>query len=532
MLRLMCLYYWFMVALFVGGFGGSCFLLASATSPMASPSLQKPTLVSATTDAMQLRHDALQACCDPLHPPQWSQAYELGNKLVALGDKAGYYVLAQVYGTPKQLYFDAFKALLCVKKAIQLGSSSAKFLYGQWLYEGDTLGQQLTPTDLTQAMQLIEEAANEGCVEAQLFLADYYSAFTSDADEMPLETVAYWFTLASQQDAHWRGELVALADYALQQLKQPQQALTLYEKAQALGEPHMYERIAELYADGVFGVKQRPQALAYYEKAAQESPTNTLLQEQLGNWFVQGAFGVSNVQKGRYWLQQAAEQGAPTAMWALATLYEKQLNDPLQALTWYETYVDQRPSGGLYYRLAYWWEHGKPPESSAPTARSIRMDVSKSLLLYEKASALGDLKATRKLGFYYKTTHTPEMLERACHYFELATKQGDTLSATHLQEAKQLLAACPLFPASLSQSAETAMATAPPVGSTDKEASLWRLPSSTTASSSSVPLPAKSSTATQKPKTVAVKKVVSSSVKPATKPTASKAGKPQLPLKK
>jgi hypothetical protein len=122
-------------------------------------------------------------------------------------------------------------------------------------------------------------------------------------------------------------------------------------------------------------------------------------------------------------------------------LYEKHLNQPTQALAWYEAYAEQQPDAWLYYKLADWLEHGTLQGRSV-----INTDANKALGYYQKASQLGSLKATRKLGFYYKSTHTASSLQQACYYFSKAAQQGDGLSQQHLREAKQLLAACPLFP--------------------------------------------------------------------------------------
>ncbi|MEZ5448133.1 MAG: tetratricopeptide repeat protein [Thiolinea sp.] len=139
---------------------------------------------------------------------------------------------------------------------------------------------------------------------------------------------------------------------------------------------------------GVDGIQQdMPRAVSLYEKAAEQH--HLAAQFNLSALLLREDSPVRDLQKGRYWLEQAAEQEDPKSQYSLAMLYE-------------ENYFQEGDEASRFAQAMNW---------------------------LERSARNGYKEAQYTLGTYYLGgERLPHDNSRAFHWFEKAAQQGDAPS--------------------------------------------------------------------------------------------------------
>lgn len=239
------------------------------------------------------------------------------------------------------------------------GNSEAQFILGYIYKEGKDL-----PQNLSEAIRLFTQAANNNITRAQYALGEMYDK--GDGVIQSYSEAIKWYRMAAENgykfsgDSHavragirlnvmysngvgvekdekyadkWlqiiyengKGEsLMSAGDYYFY-LHEPPKAkigLKLYEVAAEQGNIEAFNKLGEIYKDGRGGVSQDyEEAIKWYSKSARLH--NVEAQQKLGDIYKEGRHGVpQNYKEALKWYQLAANQGDAFALDSLGIMYE------------------------------------------------------------------------------------------------------------------------------------------------------------------------------------------------------------------
>jgi len=258
-----------------------------------------------------------------------------------------------------------------LQQAAQQGDSHAQFDLSRLYYYGWAVKQDFVP-----CFNGLQSAAEQGCPYAQYLFGGMY----------------------------WYGEGVA---------ENTDEGFKWMLKAAEQGYAHAQFFVADRYLyDRRVGI-DTSKALKWANKAVQQGYSQA--QSLLGLMYEQ-AWGVQkNLKQAMALYRQAAEQGNLQAYDRIANLYKNRLDDPNEALRWYQK-AAERGYSLSQYSLAKMLKY----------ADGIPHDYAKACYWFEKAAEQGDEMAARNLAEHYAIGSGVEIDERKASYWYLhAAKLGD-----------------------------------------------------------------------------------------------------------
>lgn len=176
------------------------------------------------------------------------------------------------------------------------------------------------------------------------------------------------------------------------------QAFQHFRKAANMGEEKALHNLASCYMRGIGTVKNDSLALYYYTMSAEKG--TAISQAILGRMYTSGTGVEQDSIKGREWYNKAIEQEEPTALYALATIMEKE--DSVAGYS--KRQLRKRPAIDLFtraaekehaeaqFRLGQFYESGK----------YVRKSKKKAFKWYHLAATQGHVEAMERVGYCYE----------------------------------------------------------------------------------------------------------------------------------
>lgn len=242
------------------------------------------------------------------------RAISLFESAAELGEVSVYPVIIWHFADRTKPSFDPAKALAYSEKAARSGDPLAKFLFGVSL-----LDPNISSGQDSRAIELMNEAANENCVEAQLMLGNLYLEGNSVAADT--SKANYWLIKAvgngSMEAAYYFADQMLLGKFSggSPTSKEIRQAIVYLERTAAAGYCKAFLRLATIFGTGEFGTKDQSKTLIYLEHAARCGSLAGMM--QLADSYQHGKQGEKDYRKSYFWFEQAAELGDTWARCAL-----------------------------------------------------------------------------------------------------------------------------------------------------------------------------------------------------------------------
>jgi TPR repeat protein len=174
--------------------------------------------------------------------------------------------------------------------------------------------------DYEAALEVLQDAANKGHVDAQNELADRYSNGRGVRRDPRL--AALWWERAGEQghvNAQWQAACMFSADRGL--ANDFPRALRWLEKAAAQGHPRALRKLGALYWEGKRVPGDRARAVEFYKQAA--AAGEMLAQALLGDCYAKGAGVKRDYTQACEWFRKAAAQGHSYSQFKLGLLLQE-----------------------------------------------------------------------------------------------------------------------------------------------------------------------------------------------------------------
>lgn len=296
-----------------------------------------------------------------------------------------------------------------LKKSAELNFALSQFKLGQ-LYEKG----KLVPHSIDNAMQYYLHASENGCVQAQVLIANMYERGLVN-DPNGVLNAYKWFRKAAENgsdEAQYKlgyyieNNLIDLDE--LDQIVNSHSKEVVWTKTKQINNSE----------------KHSQEAFYWYFKGAQQG--NLDCEFAIAHMYEMGIGVKQNSSESFKWYNLAAEHGNPVAQVNLARTYETGVGvvtDEKKALYWYKKAAEKLEPQALFY-LGNLYEFGK----------SVRQDYKLALTYYVKAADLGNIDAVYKLGqLYYSSYLVAHNLTKSISFFERAAKEG------HIEAQKSLV---------------------------------------------------------------------------------------------
>ena len=253
-------------------------------------------------------------------------------------------------------------------------------------------GENGVTVDIPLGMKYIQQAAEKGYAEAQIFIGEMYLSGDLQGADVGFSADPYtavkWFRRAAEQGEpeaqNWLGICysdgwgVTKDDFA---------AVNWYRKAAEQGHVASQYEVGNCYYHGLGCTKNYDVAIKWLQKAAEQG--NDDAQYLLGECYFYG----SGVSKDYYaavsWFRKAAEQGNDEAQYLLGGCYHEGYGvskDYYAAVSWFRKAAEQG-NPDAQYSLGYCYEYGYGVSKDTYTAKS----------WYRKAAEQGDESAKEAL---------------------------------------------------------------------------------------------------------------------------------------
>jgi len=203
-----------------------------------------------------------------------------------------------------------------LEEGVRTGSSTSMLILGT-LYLKGTHG---VSRDKEKALKLLTQAANNGDLETQRFLAGIYafpeSVLKQGLIKQDLKEAEKWMRAAAKQGYH-----AGLAELgtAYSAVNKHKEALKLYRDGAKLGDPTAELLMGKSYEYGVGVNIDNKEAFEWYLKAAKKG--NLEAQNNLGGFYNKGKGTARNTKKSVEWYELAASQGHPLAQTNMGLKY-------------------------------------------------------------------------------------------------------------------------------------------------------------------------------------------------------------------
>lgn len=175
-------------------------------------------------------------------------------------------------------------------------------------------GKEAEPT-----IEDIIKWADEGNVQAQLFLGYSYLYGTNELKQDYQKAFEYYSKAAEQNDPTGLNNLGSLYYSGIGSERNTALARTLFEKAAALGNPDSAVNLGFIYISGNGAPLDKEKALTYFEQASESG--NPAAQFMVGYAYYLGILQPKNDDKAAHLVKTAAEAGFDEAQLVLADMY-------------------------------------------------------------------------------------------------------------------------------------------------------------------------------------------------------------------
>ncbi len=176
--------------------------------------------------------------------------------------------------------------------------------------------EEKEPT-LEDAIQL----ADEGNLQAQLFLGYSYLYGTNNAPQDYQKSFEYYSKAAQQKDPTGLNNLGSLYYNGIGRERDTERARALFEQAAAAGNPESAVNLAFIYISGNGAPQNQSKALAYFDQAAEAG--NSIAQFMVGYAYYMGALTPQNDEQAARLIKAAADVEFDEAQLVLADMYMK-----------------------------------------------------------------------------------------------------------------------------------------------------------------------------------------------------------------
>lgn len=358
----------------------------------------------------------------------YTEALSHFNQAKDLGNSEAFSYLSHIYYSGLGVKPDFRKAYELAREGYDLGSITAIYQLGIYLYNG--IGTPITPDEADR-----------------LFEKNYqFNWFKSQYDKTKRDFYAYFLGLIYQD-----GKGVN-QNYA--------EAAHWYKRAAEAGDPAAQSNLGVLYQDGT-GVSQSfSEAAQWYRKAAEKE--FALAQYNLGVLYHNGEGVTQSNLEALYWYGQAAEQGLVYAQHNVGVLYYNGggvSQDYAQAASWFRKSADngfplsQYMLGVMYQEgigvarndsEAFRW-YMKAAVQDYPDAQvsvgilyhygtGVSRNYYEAMNWYRKAAAYEDADAQNNIGVMYQNGEgVAQSIEEAVYWYKKAARQGHSLAQDNLR---------------------------------------------------------------------------------------------------
>ena len=215
--------------------------------------------------------------------------------------------------------------------------------------------------------------------------------------------------------------------------KDPEKALDLFRKANALGHAEAPSAIGYFYTTGLVVEKNDIVAAEWFQKGSDRG--SVMAKFNLGRFYLDGKGGLSGREKGIALMEEAASSGSEDAQAALAEIYFMGLYDPeakpdfAKAIPHVEASQKAgNPSAtnmlGVMYREGH----------------AVAVDPKKAETLFREAARKGNFKAQSNLGHLLDPSSKKRSRRiEAVAWLSLAADQGEPLAAYKMNELRVYL---------------------------------------------------------------------------------------------
>ncbi|MCR5404824.1 MAG: TIR domain-containing protein [Butyrivibrio sp.] len=357
---------------------------------------------------------------------------------------------------------------------IRMGSNLARLGLGNLYYSGNGVA-----ADLEKARELFQEALDNGCIEANLYMGLLYANGLIKGQEADAKKALECFSLVDKSKyADYRadarnmtGQLYMTGYSGVE--RNYEEAKKCFEETARLYpyyEGDANDALAKLYiaiGDDVFAEDCYRKELEFYEKAA--SMGNIKAMNQTGLLYRQGKGCEADGEKALDYYKDAADLGSYEAMSNIGLLYRYGLK-PIQedidsAYRWYKKAADAGQAsamndiGDMYREGVYPTNTDMDEKERYNTARQWyekavsygygsayyklgnmykegligdEQDYDKALEYYEKGADMGSSAAMNQLGFYYSDEAKEPDNEKANYWYQRAANLGNDVAMYNL----------------------------------------------------------------------------------------------------
>ena len=311
---------------------------------------------------------------------------------------------------------DPEQALYWCQKAANQELAVAQWMLGRVHIEG-IAGKK----DESKGVVWLKKAAEQGYVNAQIYLANYYG----HKNDVP--NLVFWIKKAAAQEnaeAQFVLGLFYLSGTGVP--KDEHQAVEWIRKAAEQGYDKAQTTMGWVYYNGFCVPKDLVTAAGWFRKAAEQG--NAEAQNKLGECYYEGEGVPLDYTKAVHWFVKAANQGYAAAQYNVGVCYQLGRGKPFNykdAVEWYKKSADQgHPQAQR--RLGECYLNGRGVKQNYQLARSWIC----------KAANQGDAEAQFLLGtLYFSGTSVPEDKKQAFEWFQKSAEKG-------FKEAQKYLAVC------------------------------------------------------------------------------------------
>ena len=266
--------------------------------------------------------------------------------------------------------------------------------------------------------KLIKRAQN-GDVDAQCVLGDYYLLYGAKVKQYYQEAVKWYQIAASKGDARAQNNLGTCYEYGNGIEKDLEEAVKWYIKAAEQGIVDAQYNIASCYAYGTGVELDINAAIKWYQKAAEQGDAKA--QCRLGECYVNGTGVEPDINEAMKWYSKAAEQGEIIAQYNLGVCYTIENEggqNKEEAVKWFQKAAD---NGNVFAqcRLGMSYANGD----------GVDKNIEQAIKWYRIAADKGYAVAQGMLGTcYFKGEGVKQDIEKAIKLYRLAAEQKDSIA--------------------------------------------------------------------------------------------------------
>ena len=227
-------------------------------------------------------------------------AVEWLNKAVAQGSVPAEAMLGDIL-INNSPFTDVPRGLQLLNDAVRAGSSYAMETLGRICWQGIHVN-----VDLPKAQQLLEQAVERNYIPAKKTLATYYLQL--EAKEKLPQVITLLQSAIDHHSTHPCTDAMTLLGILYRNLlKDPIQALRLFQQAAKHKDPYGLFELGYMYDTGEGVPKDPAKAFSYFQEAAMLG--NSHAEFRMGLMFLHGSFGFEDWLSAQYWFHEAAAKG-------------------------------------------------------------------------------------------------------------------------------------------------------------------------------------------------------------------------------